>query len=403
MHFFISFASILLVILAVTVISFIVIQVLEVSQQYTDVFGRSGKVTIDKRVENLLRKECSESFPVPVGVRIFPDGREVSHLCFLKIHKAASGTATSLLFRFGITRKLSFVLPKHLNIISSLDSIKDRYIHPRLKTPFDIITSHMIYNRSAIEKYIAKDAVYIGILREPYQQFKSSMNYMQPKYVYNLSKTSPIQEYLKDPLKHERANTRSPRFSWVNNRQAVEFGFADDVIIRKNQTAIDSYIQKLDKEFRLVLIAEYFDESVVLMRRMFNWKIKDILYRNLHTRGWDRKLTLPRPRDRELFRKWASVDYSLYDFFFKRLWRQIKLAGPDFFDEVLYFKQIRAEIADFCKVTPNITGTYKISESDWNEAFTIDADFCKLMYSEEEDFVKMIANIQYGIKPTPKT
>ena len=370
-------------------VAFVALQVAEMSQKQ--------HLTIHEHARRLMGKECSESFPVPVGVRIFPSGKEVHHILFLKIHKAASGTATSVFFRFGITRKLKFVLPKHLNIISSSDSIKDKYIHPRLNQSFDIMTSHMIYDNSAVKTYLNKDTVYIGILRDPFQQFKSSINYMQPKYVYKLSNANPVQEYLKDPMKHEKANTRGPRFSWINNRQAVEFGFPDDVIMSKNRSAIDRYIQKLDKEFHLVLIAEYFDESIVLMRRMLNWSTKDVLYRNLHIRGWDRKNTLPKPRDRIKFRNWAAVDYALYDFFYKRLWQQIKEAGSDFFEEVLYFKNIRAEVDDFCKVTPNITGIYNIPESAWSAAIQIDLEFCKLMFSEEEDFVKMIAQMQYGI------
>ena len=380
--------------LVLIMVAFTALQVAEISQQQ--------HLTIHDHARRLMGKECSESFPVPVGVRIFPDGKEVRHILFLKIHKAASGTATSVFFRFGITRKLKFVLPKYLNIISSSDSIKDKYIHPRLNQSFDIMTSHMIYDRSAITTYLNKDTVYIGILRDPFQQFKSSINYMQPKYVYKLSKESPVQEYLKDPMKHEKANTRGPRFSWINNRQAVEFGFPDEVIMSKNRSAIDRYIQKLDKEFHLVLIAEYFDESIILMRRMLNWSMEDVLYRNLHIRGWDRKNTLPKPRDRIKFRNWAAVDYALYDFFYNRLWQQIKEAGSDFFDEILYFKKIRAEVDDFCKVTPNITGVYSIPKSVWSAEIMIDLEFCKLMFAEEEDFVKMIAQMQYGIKPTKK-
>ena len=359
--------------------------------------------TVHDHARRLMGKDCPESFPVPVGVRIFPDGKEVRHILFLKVHKAASGTATSVFFRFGITRKLTFVLPKHLNIISSSDTIKDKYIHPRLKQSFDIMTSHVIYDRSAVKAYMNKDTVYIGILRDPFQQFKSSINYMQPKYVYKLSNASPVQEYLKDPMKHEKANTRGPRFSWINNRQAVEFGFPDDVIMSKNKSAIDLYIQRLDKDFHLVLIAEYFDESIILMRRMLNWNMKDVFYRSLHIRGWDRKNTLPKPHDRSKFRKWAAVDYALYDFFYKRLWQQIKEAGSDFFEEVLYFKKVRAEVDDFCKVTPNITDTYNIAESRWSDAMEIDLEFCKLMFSEEEDFVKMIAKMQYGVESIKRT
>ena len=36
----------------------------------------------------------------------------------------------------------------------------------------------------------------------------------------------------------------------------------------QNFTAINKYIQFLDKEFDLVMIADYFDESLVLMKRL---------------------------------------------------------------------------------------------------------------------------------------
>lgn len=350
-----------------------------------------------EHAHNLLKRSCRETFPVQHGVRIFSDGREVRHLAFLKVHKAASGTATSIFFRFGMTRGLTFVLPKWLNIVSSTDTLTEKQIHPRLNKSFDIMTSHVIYNRTAFEKFLHKDSVYIGIIREPYLQFKSSMNYMAPKYVYNISNVDPIQQYLKNPLKYEI--NKSPRFSWINNRQAAEFGTPDHVIISRNKTAMNEYVQKLEKDFHLVIISEYFDESIVLLRRMLNWSLRDILYRRLHTRGWDRKITLPRPHDRKLYRNHAFADYAIYDFFFKRLWKQAQQAGEDFFEEVLYFKQIRDEVDDFCKVFPNITESYNVPQSTWNKAFVVDKEFCGLIFAEEEDWVKKVALKQYNIKP----
>ena len=119
-------------------------------------------------------------------------------------------------------------------------------------------------------------------MRDPYQQFKSSMKYFHQDYVLNILRTNPVQEYLKQPSNYER--DRKPRFSWLNNRQSVEYGFPDDVIISRNQSKIDDLIQKLDKELHLVLIAECLNESLVLMRRLFNWGIQDIVYKSLHVR-----------------------------------------------------------------------------------------------------------------------
>lgn len=369
------------------------LQLFEVSKQYQDSVGMR-EISIREHAQNLMQRTCKETFPVPDGVRLFSDGREVRHIAFLKIHKAASGSATSIFFRFGTSRKLKFVRPKWLNIISSQDTISDNSIHNGASKPFDIMTSHVIYNREAFQKYVHNDSVYIGILREPYFQFKSSMNYMAPKYVYNISNVDPIQQYLNNPLKYEPA--KSPRASWINNRQATEFGTPDKIIIDRNATAMDEYVKKLDKEFQLVIIAEYFDESIVLMRRMLNWKLSDILYRRLHIRGWDRKLTIPRAHDRRLYRKYAFADYALYDFFFQRLFKQIKRAGDDFYQEVLYFKQVRDEMDDFCKVYPNVTTTYILQKSQWNSNLVMDKEFCRQVYSEEEDWVKFIATPEYN-------
>ncbi|KAK3594933.1 hypothetical protein CHS0354_009318 [Potamilus streckersoni] len=329
-------------------------------------------------------------------------GEEVHHISFLKVHKAASGTMTSILFRYGVPRNLTFVLPKFINSISPTETINEKNIYPKPKGKhFDIMTSHVIYNKEAFRTYMQNDTVYIGILREPYLQFKSSMNYMQPKYIYNLSETNPIQIYLKNPEKFELENVKDPVNSWVNNRQAVEFGIPSRVILEKKHNDIDAYVKHLDRDFDLVIIAEYFDESVVLMKRMLNWKMQDILYRRLHIRGWDQKVTLPRPYDRRLYRKWAAVDYALYDFFFTRLWDQAKLSGPGFFDEVLKFKQVREEVEDFCKPKPNATDIYEIEASIWNEQFNVTSKMCEFIFYEEEDWVRIIAFQEYGITPKP--
>lgn len=379
----------------VVVAMFATLQLIQVTNQYNNMQGR--ELTAIEHAQKILKKSCREVFPVPQGVRIFSDGREVRHFAFLKVHKAASGTATSIFFRFGMTRGLTFILPKWLNIVSSSDTLTEKQIYPRLNKSFDIMTSHVIYNRTAFDKFLPRDSVYIGIIREPYQQFKSSMNYMAPKYVYNISKVNPIQQYLQNPLKYEIA--KSPRFSWINNRQAAEFGTPDAIIMRRNKTAMAEYVKKLDREFHLVIISEFFDESIVLLRRMMNWNLKDILYRRLHIRGWDRKLTLPRPHDRKLYRRYAFADYAIYDFFYKRLWKQAIQAGEDFFGEVLHFKQVRDEVDDFCKTFPNITETYVVEKSEWNKEFSLDKEFCGMMFSEEEDWVKKIALKQYNIHP----
>lgn len=44
-----------------------------------------------------------------------------------------------------------------------------------------------------------------------------------------------------------------------------------------NLTQIDDYVRRLDKRFDLVLLVEYFDESLIIMRDMLGWTNYDIL------------------------------------------------------------------------------------------------------------------------------
>lgn len=45
-----------------------------------------------------------------------------------------------------------------------------------------------------------------------------------------------------------------------------------------DEEEIEEFIKMTEKEFDLVLIAEYFDESLVLMKRMLCWDFEDIIY-----------------------------------------------------------------------------------------------------------------------------
>ena len=45
-----------------------------------------------------------------------------------------------------------------------------------------------------------------------------------------------------------------------------------------DEDAISDFIRKLEKQIDFVAIAEYFDESLVLIKRMLCWETEDIMY-----------------------------------------------------------------------------------------------------------------------------
>ena len=105
------------------------------------------------------------------------------------------------------------------------------------------------------------------------------------------------------------------------------------------------------EKFSIVLIYEHLDESLLLMKRRFCWQLDDILHLKFHYTSpniWNRKET---PSDvAEMIRRWNAADVSLYDFFNKTLWEEIKYEGDNFWNELREFKHMQNMIENDCLV-----------------------------------------------------
>jgi len=56
------------------------------------------------------------------------------------------------------------------------------------------------------------------------------------------------------------------------------FDFGLDYQFYQNVTAVKEYIAFLEGEFDLVMIMEYFEESMVLMKRLLSWEFEDFFH-----------------------------------------------------------------------------------------------------------------------------
>lgn len=321
------------------------------------------------------------------------------HIAFLKVHKAASSTTQNIFLRYGYSRGLTFVLSRpgeyyYPNIISIYTSVNENNtLPPPENKTFDILCCHVIYNREALEKIMPKDTVYIGIIREPSEHIRSVIQYFKPKEIYQQfnGSTDPISDFFKNP----GDITLQKPFSFLNNRMAYEYNFPKHLFFSKNRDEINEYLSKLASEFKLVIVVEYFDESIVLMRRILNWSMKDILYTIMNEYpGNQIKISL---ENKQRHRQWAVLDYALYDFFFKRLWDQIRQEGKDFVEELNFFKTLRDEVTNFCSDfnEPYITD-FKVPKSKWSDEFIVNVLDCRHMFRPEILFIQRIRKSQYG-------
>ena len=100
-----------------------------------------------------------------------------------------------------------------------------------------------------------------------------------------------------------------------------------------NLSEDDDYIEKAVKEidgiFDLVLITEYFDESLILLKEMLGWSWEDVVYIKLNSRYKKEDSNVHHDHLKMQTRRWTKADTFLYDYFNAALCRKISAYGVE--------------------------------------------------------------------------
>ncbi|KAJ8020334.1 Galactosylceramide sulfotransferase [Holothuria leucospilota] len=281
------------------------------------------------------------------------------NIVFVKTHKTGSTTLTAILNRYGFSRNLSFLLMAgastgHFNYKTPTLSKGRSVFRPPIGVKKGDFTNYRNYNISAVHiRYSRKimealvfhgDLYYISILREPVSQFLSAFQYfeLEKKYLQNVTSSSTFEEkvltFLDLPSK---VFTEGP-FTW--NNQIFDLGFSKDHM--KNITSINQYISKLSAELDLFLIMEYFDESLILLKKLLCWEYEDIIYIKRRAQPSPGKISNPSTIDR--IRLHNNADWLLYSHFNKTLWSRIAAYGPSFQDDLETFRYLSNSTLNGC-------------------------------------------------------
>ena len=119
----------------------------------------------------------------------------------------------------------------------------------------------------------------------------------------------------------------------------------------ENEQSIDNAIKSIDHDFDLVLLAEYFDESLVLLKKELCWSFDDLVYFKQNVRTRRKPIS---PKNAERIRNWNSGDLKLYKHFNDTLWRKIEEYGVVRFNRDLNeFRDINLRITEQCSFTMN--------------------------------------------------
>ena len=317
---------------------------------------------------------------------------------FIKCMKCATETVGNILRRYAFTRDLNVALPRSDNIYLGWPYLMETADYRDFGAKFNCLIEHSVYNSSIMRPLFNRGVKFITIIREPWSHFLSTFKYFNVQKIVNIEEKEPVSEYLRNLDFYESVYKSSESaklrycipdgFSVTKNLlshcMGMPLGFpaGHRRNISSNRVEVKKYIDNLDKEMDLVMIMEYFDESMILLKRIMNWSMKDIVYKKVNAGHYRFSSS---DGDRMRHRKWSSIDYRLYKHFNRTFWGKVKSQGVDFIKEVNLFKMIVDDISTFCKAVNrtsqdnNMVQIMIIPPSVFDSGFTFTSYDCEFM------------------------
>jgi Galactose-3-O-sulfotransferase len=269
------------------------------------------------------------------------------NVVLVKTFKTGSTTLGSLLFRFGLRHGLKFY---------ALPNEDDHYVSPLLPPCNDCNISfyHARGSRMLAEqdyRRLVPNASFITIVREPISRHLSDFYYHFAPSRTNGSTADAVHALIdQEERLFDMALALDVNASGSGDAAAA--AAAED----KRRVA-----QRLDM-FQAVLVLERFDESLVMMKRKFQWAMEDLLYLPVNegcgnVRPWDGKeIKCPLRREDlsagqvERLNCLLAIDRLIYDEANRRLDAYVAKVGKDAFaEEVDSLRQVLQRFEEICE------------------------------------------------------
>lgn len=347
---------------------------------------KNGKET--KKPSKRISTDKSSNYTMVVSteknISVNIKKQKVSHIGFLKVHKAGSTTMQNIFFRYGLKYNLTFVLPKRGHYFLSTDSA----MPVKAGNHRDILACHSVYSRKLFGSVLPEDSVNIGIIREPLERMISAAYYYRDVWKSPSLVKVPRANFIHNLINHPELYEPEP-FTKTKNTMGKDFGFAPSTKI--NDTGvIEKHFALLKIDFKLILVMERFDESLILMKRTLNWDLSDIIY--LKTNSHAHQAVVLSPGELKTFKSTCFLDYAVYETFYEVFDKKVKGEGHFFMKEVKFFQSVLELVKDFCNDS-FVKQSHRpliIERSIWSEPFEVTFHDCYYMKMKELKFVDFL-------------
>ncbi|XP_078283883.1 galactose-3-O-sulfotransferase 2-like [Rhinoraja longicauda] len=210
---------------------------------------------------------------------------------------------------------------------------------PALSSPPVVVTSDL----PPVEKVMAKGTFYFSILRNPVTLMESSFTYYKGSSLA-FKKVESLEQFLSQPSRYFSPKERGSHYA--RNLRWFDFGF--DHNANDSAPYVDLVLEEIGATFQLVLVAEYFDESMVLLKEALCWGLDDVVSFKLNLRS-NASVRPLSERAAGQIRAWNALDWKLYAHFNRTFWRKVELYGRQrMAADVLALREKRQALMELC-------------------------------------------------------
>lgn len=192
-----------------------------------------------------------------------------------------------------------------------------------------------------------EDTFYFSILRNPVAMMESSFIYY--KSIPAFHKARSLDDFLDNGLRGY--NTSLTNNHYARNILSFDFGFDNNVAVDapELETRAAAAITAIEGNFHLILISEYFDESMILLKRALCWSLDDVVSFKLNSRSERTRHTLS-PHTADKIRSWNALDWRLYLHFNATFWQRVDttVGREEMRWAVARLQERRAQLAKTC-------------------------------------------------------
>ncbi|XP_070778964.1 galactose-3-O-sulfotransferase 2 [Enoplosus armatus] len=302
---------------------------------------REGQAaSANQRPNNQYRDHRRRSDSQPSGAKAKKDANLYNILrtrtrsppvVFLKTHKTGSSTVQNMLFRMGERDRSTFAFPHYTYQFNYPNKFRAEFVDelPDGSSQYDILCSHMRLDAGQLKQVMPPNTIYITILREPLRTFEAVFSYytstvpaftLAKKAAERAEHKSALSVFLESP--ESFWDPKEPGNGLGKNPQSFDLGLNS----RQWNSSWPADLMLLEDTFQLVMIAEHFDESLVLLGALLKLELEELAYVRLNARSPQDVMPLDNITKARI-RAWNSLDVLLYDFFLQFFWEKAERYG----------------------------------------------------------------------------